>query len=187
MQSGFRLCASVLTCLALYGCKGLPTSGPSAEELVVGVSQANPASGVIQIVDVDDQVTRQLLSLRSQKLFSDVFGNVPPDAMRVGTGDVLEVSIWEAVPATLFGVGGTEARGVTAASRGTAFPDQVVGASGTISIPFAGAIPARNRTLQDIESDIVERLKGIEDGLTAGNAVVCVVGIALCDRNCAIQ
>jgi polysaccharide export outer membrane protein len=35
-----------------------------------------------------------------------------------------------------------------------------VGPEGTISVPFAGAVPARGRTLREIEEDIVRRLRG---------------------------
>jgi len=39
-------------------------------------------------------------------------------------------------------------------------PDQMVDRDGTISVPFAGKVPAAGRTLRAIEADIVKRLSG---------------------------
>jgi len=161
MHSRFRI-AAVMAFLAacLSGCAYLPTSGPSADEVAQTASVAEPGTAVIQIVDVSDSVTRQLLAQRSQKLFSETLGTSAADVLRVGIGDSIEVSVWEAVPATLFGSGLADIKGVPGTSRATVFPEQVVGAAGTISIPFAGAIQARNRSLQQIEVDVADRLKG---------------------------
>ena len=161
MRGGILGC--VLTgCAWLAGCaqlqSSLPTSGPSAEEVARSATAAERLP--IQIVDVDEAVTRQLLLQRTQRLFSESLGNSAAGALLVGPGDVLEVNIWEAVPATLFGTAPTTARGAPSTSRATTLPEQVVSDAGTIAVPFAGAIKASQRTLQQIEAEIVERLKG---------------------------
>lgn len=161
MPPPLRISICLAICVAvLVGCSGLPSVGFTVKELDEAVATPNPATAAIQIVDVDDRVTRQLLAQRRLKLFSETLGAAEQPKPRIGAGDALEVSIWEAVPATLFGTGLPDLRGGASGSRGTTFPDQVVGASGTISIPFAGQILARGRDLQQIEADIVERLKG---------------------------
>jgi len=160
MFSRFRLLALVLLGSHLAsGCSHLPGMGPSAAEIREAAGAAAGNTAAIQIVDVDDLVTRQLLAQRVQKLFSETLGNAPGEALRVGAGDALEVSIWEAAPATLFGLGVPDARGVPGTSRATTFPEQVVSGSGTISIPFAGAIQAASRSLQEIGAEIAARLK----------------------------
>src|SRR5438093_812408 len=90
----------VLATTLLAGCARLPTAGPSTKEVE---QSANPAgSAVIQVVDVNDAVTRQLLAQRAQRLFSETLGNGAVPYKGIGPGDVLEVNIWEAPPATLF-------------------------------------------------------------------------------------
>ncbi len=150
--------ALALVALACVGCaSGMPSSGPSRSDI------GNPASGaaaLIQVVDVDEAVARKLLEQRKQRLFSEALGDAPVSTRKVGPGDVLEVSIWEAAPATLFGAATSEARGVPMTSRAVSLPQQMVSAEGQISVPFAGHIQAADRTLTQIESEIAARLKG---------------------------
>jgi polysaccharide export outer membrane protein len=77
-------------------------------------------------------------------------------------GDTLEVTIWEAAPAALFGTANLDS-GIgsnVATSRPNTLPGIVVGPAGTITIPFAGQVPAAGRTLREIEQEIVRRLQG---------------------------
>ncbi len=148
----------ILAAAFLSGCALFPTSGPSVKE--VEQSALPAAANAIQIVEVDDAVTRRLLSQRKQTLFSEALGNAASASHLVGAGDVLEVSIWEAPPATLFGVGTLDARGTVSGVRATVLPEQVVNNEGFISVPFAGRIQAAGRTLQAIEAEVVKRLTG---------------------------
>ena len=135
----------------------MPTSGPSTASL--DAVAADQATDVIQVVDVTDGVTRRLASQRSQRLFSETLGEARAPEPVVGYGDALEVNIWEAPPATLFG-SGIDARAAVSGARPTALPEQVVDALGFISVPFAGRIQAAGRTTLQIAGDIAARLKG---------------------------
>jgi polysaccharide biosynthesis/export protein len=75
---------------------------------------------------------------------------------------VLDIAIWEAPPAALFGAVGGEARVTSSSStaRGTSLPEQMVNSDGRITVPFAGSIIAAGRTPQQIERDITARLAG---------------------------
>ena len=148
------LVASVL----LSGCAALfPGIGPSRAR----IEQAkDPASrSAIQVVDVTDGVTRHLLARRTQHLFSETLHSGPAPRI-VGAGDVLEVSIWEAAPATLFSTSSLVPGGAIATSHATTLPDQMVDDDGFIYVPFAGRIPAAGKSLQEIEAEIVTRLGG---------------------------
>jgi polysaccharide biosynthesis/export protein len=140
------------------GClSALPTSGPTRSEIEQSAGQA-AAAAVIQVVDVDEAVARKLLEQRKQRLFSETLGDSPRKASKIGAGDILEVSIWEAAPATLFG-SALEVRGALSTSRAVALPEQVVSAEGEISVPFAGRIRAAGRSVTEIEAEIASRLK----------------------------
>jgi polysaccharide export outer membrane protein len=149
--------AATLAAALLSGCTAfLPTIGPSRK--AIDSAQSAPNAAAFQIIDIDDAVTRQLLAQRAQRLFSQTLGNERIAARTVGPGDVLEVSIWEAAPATLFGVPPLTASTGIATSHATTLPDQAVDDDGCILVPFAGRIPAAGKTLQEIEGEIVDRL-----------------------------
>lgn len=143
----------------LAGCAQLPTSGPSTRQ--IDDTGGKAAAGAIQVVDVDDTVTRQLLAQRTQRLFSENLGLAPAPAPSIGPGDVLEVNIWEAPPATLFSSGtAAELRGAASGSRATTLPEQVIDRDGFITVPFVGKVKASGQTLQSIATDIAQSLKG---------------------------
>jgi polysaccharide export outer membrane protein len=155
------LSVMLMLCL-LDGCATYPgwlsSQGPSREQV-----QENRASlGVngIQLVDVNDVVTRKLLSNRKQSLFSESFGVVAQSAYVIGAGDVIEVSVWEAQPAMLFGNAAIDPRMTSAPSKMTTFPEQMVSSEGTINIPFAGHVSVAGRNPPWIEDEIAQRLKG---------------------------
>jgi polysaccharide biosynthesis/export protein len=151
----------MLISLLVAGCSQLPTSGPSNRE--IQAATAGPGAAAIQVVDVDDAITRRLLAMRTQHLFSETLGQAAGPYTGIGPGDVLEISIWEAPPATLFGsaaASGTDARAATSTARAVVLPDQMVDRDGTINVPFAGKVPAAGQTLRAIEAEIVKRLNG---------------------------
>jgi len=154
----FRAVALVPTLAAFSivfsGCAYIPTSGPSLKEV-----DTSAATGAIQLVDVDASVVQQLVTHRKQKLFSESLLPAVQSGYRVGAGDVIEVSIWEAPPATLFSTSTVDPR-AQSATRAVTLTDLLVDGEGTIRIPFAGRVQASGQTLGAIEADIVKRLTG---------------------------
>jgi polysaccharide export outer membrane protein len=146
------------TAIVLSGCNSLPASGFLRSDAEPESNQPN-LSG-IQIVDVTDSVARQLFAQRATRRFSEAFTPSDAGARTIGYGDGLEVSIWEAPPATLFSPATLDVRGTTSATRATTLPDQMVNSEGYISVPFAGKIKAAGQSLQAVEAEIVQRLTG---------------------------
>ena len=153
---------SLLALLAISGCSSLystlPTSGPSARQVKESTVGFN--SSGIQLVDVTDAVARRVLASQKLSLFSEIFGSSAQPGYVVGAGDVIEVSVWEAPPAALFGSGALDPRSGPATTRVTALPEQMVNSNGIINVPFAGLVNATGRSPQQIEKDITQRLKG---------------------------
>lgn len=149
-------------CLVVASCQSF---GPSRADLT-GATTVPGAPGeaavAIKVVEVTGNSALQLPSVRPAPAFSQVLAGAIPVGTAVDVGDALEVTIWEAPPATLFGGSFTDTRIGTAIStaRPTTLPEALVGPDGTISVPFAGAITARGRTLREIEAEIVRRLRG---------------------------
>jgi polysaccharide biosynthesis/export protein len=148
---------------ALSGCSTypgfLPAAGPSMEQ-VTSAAQRASAADLVRLIDVTEPVARKVAASQAQSLFSEAFGKGTAQSYRIGAGDVLEVSIWESPPASLFGTGGVETRAGASTARPTVFPEQMVNVQGTINIPFVGMVRAAGRTPQEIERDIVQGLKG---------------------------
>lgn len=146
--------------VALSGCSvfqsWFPSSGPSKGQIIDQQAGDSP----IPVIEATGAVARRLQAAQERSLFSETLGDEAPLGHIVGPGDVLEVSVWEAPPAALFGTTVMDARGGAATTRVTTFPEQMVNIEGTINIPFAGAVPVARKTPQQIEVEIVRRLNG---------------------------
>jgi polysaccharide biosynthesis/export protein len=136
----------------------IPASGPSGEQVVEG--QNAPSDPPIQIVGMTDAVARRVLNSQKRSLFSETFENEAPAGFTVGPGDVVEVSVWEAPPAALFGPSVLDSRVGGTTTHMTALPDQMVNRKGTINIPFAGMVQAAGKSPEQIETEIEKRLTG---------------------------
>jgi polysaccharide export outer membrane protein len=116
----------------------------------------------IQLIDVNDTLARKLAAGKTLGRFSDVFAGDAANHYVIGPGDVLDVSVWESPPAMLFGSGMLDPTkpAMPGVSTATTFPQQMVSAGGTITMPFVGHVVVAGRDTQEIESDITRRLKG---------------------------
>lgn len=146
---------------ALSSCAAVPGSGPSSHA-VLRADSATVADADVKIIDVTDRVARQVIASQPTTLFSQVLGDGYPSGSIIGRGDVLDIAIWEAPPAALFGSAAAETQFGAAGStaRSTTLPDQMVNSEGRINIPFVGAVLAAGRTPTQIEHEIVSRLAG---------------------------
>jgi polysaccharide export outer membrane protein len=146
--------------LMLAGCQttGLSTAvGPSR-----GAVLATATIPGMQVIPVNSQTAQLLSVVEAQERLSDSLGDAQPVGTVVGVGDVVEVTIWEAPPAVLFSGSAISTRigSDIQGSRPGTLPDLLVGPSGTITVPFAGQVPAAGRTVRQIEQGIVARLRG---------------------------
>ena len=156
------LTAAVAAALLMSGCSidKMPRAGPHTDEAIESLNVPS-AAGSVQIINVDADVARALSAKRVQKSFSETLGGAPASttSMVIGAGDVLDVTLWEAPPATLFGSAPVDPRNPSTV-RSTTLPDQVVDREGFIRVPFAGAIKVLGRTPDEVQVDIVKKLKG---------------------------
>lgn len=153
---------AVLSLAALAGCSSfpsyIPSAGPSTEQ-VTSVPAKNPDLG-IQVVELSDAVVKRVVASQRRTLLSEAFSNVVQPSFAVGMGDALEISVWEAPPAALFGSGITDTRsGLSTSSRVTVLPEQMVSSTGTINMPFAGTLQVVGRQPEQIEQEIARRLR----------------------------
>ena len=136
----------------------LSASGPSREQ----VQEKRDTGRIegIQLIDVNDALARNLAKSKKLGQFIDVFPSNGSNNYLIGPGDIIEVSVWEAPPAMLFGSVVLDPKAGPTTTRVVTFPEQMVTPDGTITMPFAGRVLVKGRTTQDIEADIVKRLTG---------------------------
>lgn len=145
----------------LAGCSLVPTAGPSSRA-ISNVKVGEAGENGIAVVELSAELANRLVEHSRPKLFSDVLGEGSPVGTVIGRGDVLDVSIWEAPPAVLFGSGGGDFRMISSGStsRGTSLPEQMVDHEGRILVPFVGSIIVAGRSPKQVEDLIVARLAG---------------------------
>jgi polysaccharide biosynthesis/export protein len=157
-----RTSKAIAIALALPSCSLMSSTGPTSG--AVNRLHGNElANADIRIIDVTNDVARRVIASKSSILFSQSLGDGHVAGSIVGLGDVLDIAIWEAPPATLFGTVGGDSR-TTAASttiaRGASLPEQMVDIDGRITIPFVGPVRAAGRTPQAIANEVSSRLAG---------------------------
>jgi polysaccharide biosynthesis/export protein len=151
------LLVSVLPAIALAGC-GIPTTGPRGET----IEREAPAirsdkeaklpyclvAATPQVVSIaqahQPRLTGALTKVRHQDY-----------RVRIGVGDVLNITIFEAAGGGLF----FPAEGGLRQGNYIVLPNQVVDDSGSITIPYAGTLKASGLTVRQVQTAIVEKLK----------------------------
>ncbi|TNG96408.1 polysaccharide export protein [Pasteurellaceae bacterium UScroc12] len=144
-----------LCCLTLAACNSMPTSGPSQSRVMDLQNQNTENLPTVEVVEVEDNVATALFNQQQAQSFSH-FTNANSYNGAVNVGDTLDVMIWEAAPAVLFG--GVLNQSGTGGAQLTSLPEQMVSESGKITIPFLGAISVRGKTPEQIQKEIVRRL-----------------------------
>ncbi|MBH0198268.1 MAG: polysaccharide export protein [Nitrospira sp.] len=155
-----RMVAAVMLPPVLAGCSlfhsWFPSSGPVKYQVVEQEEIESP----IPVVEISEHVARQVLAAQKRTVFSEAFPDKFATGYLLGPGDMVEVSVWEAPPATLFGATVLDPRAGPATTRVTTFPEQMVATDGTITVPFAGSVPVAGKSPREIETDIAKRLSG---------------------------
>lgn len=143
--------------LALAACNTMPTSGPSQSRVMDLQNQGNENLPTVDVVEVGDDVATALFNQQQAQSFWHFPNSGSNYNGTVNIGDTLDVMIWEAPPAVLFG--GVLNQSGTGGAQLTSLPEQMVSESGKITIPFLGAIAVRGKTPEQIQQDIIRRLK----------------------------
>ncbi|MBV9078636.1 MAG: polysaccharide export protein [Methylobacteriaceae bacterium] len=142
--------------LALAGCSALPSTGPLTEDIVKNAD--NDLERRYVLVDLDER-TAAILAKHPGPSFRARFGDYrPAPDIRVGIGDEVRVTIWEAAAGGLFSAPAIDRFGT--GSRSALIPDQPVTRDGFITVPYAGRIDVVGRTPSEIEESIRQRLTG---------------------------
>lgn len=145
----------LLSALSLAGC--LPSSGPSTSD--IASHSGADAGRTFELIDLAPAALASL-NARSVDSFSGSFGDRSgATESRIGVGDFIAVTIWEAGAGGLFSAPLTTDR-FSPGSRTATIPEQAVARDGTISVPYAGRIRVAGKTAAEVQAAIEERLAG---------------------------
>lgn len=155
--------ASFALLAVLSGCSSLiPTSGPTSEEISQSITVNN--TGDYLVVDINHDTVRRLTEFHPVGLsnrFTRTSSQSP--TVRIGTGDVLAVTIWEAGEGGLFS---------NSQSKNITIPQLTVDRLGHISLPYAGLIKVAGSTPVEVQTRIVS---GLADRAIQPQVVVSIV------------
>src|SRR5262245_14239840 len=142
--------------LSLPGCS-MPTSGPRGEAVewraATRVSTAERLPYCL--VSVTPRVA-EIAAHHQYRLAGQFTDRRSPTKVDIGNGDVISVTIYESAAGGLF----FPLEGGLRTGNVITLPPQIVDDQGMITVPYAGTIRATGRTAQQIQSAIVDALKG---------------------------
>lgn len=146
---------------SLSGCGGgvfFGADGPSTGQIKKAGREGSYGA---LLIEMNEQTAARASASRQQASFSEALGQGHPFGSMIGPGDTLQVTIFEAPPAVLFGAT-PDASTLSSGSgqRASTLPPLQVSETGTIDIPFAGRLRAAGRSPQELARDIVARLAG---------------------------
>jgi polysaccharide export outer membrane protein len=162
MHLSFRFpgAAAVAAALAfgLAACAEFPSTGPDRRAVDAVGGQQVADLPPIALVDINQAVVQRLVSGELRDSFAASFGGEGAVSPVVGVGDLLEVSLWEAPPATLFVPANLDAHVSNTAGMVT-LPSQMVDRDGVVRVPFIGLVTVVGKSTSQVADEIVRRLK----------------------------
>ncbi len=139
-------------------CTSLGAAGPSSGQIRKADGAAYTGAQVA-LIDLDPVSYKRVAAFEQSRGLAQQLGEGSAGEVLIGPGDVLDIAMWEAPPAVLFGGGGV-IPGLDMGAQNRTVVQQVVDGTGIINVPFAGQIEAGGRTPAAIERAIVARLTG---------------------------
>ena len=141
----------------LSGCGSLPAVGPTTSDVLDRGLVAETRR--YEVVDVSGAVT-SLLAMRAPDSLLSRFGDYrPPVESRIGVGDSVSVTVWEAAAGGLFSAPLLSERFSTG-SKSATLPEQAVGRDGSISVPYGGRVRVVGQSVAEVQHSIEKALEG---------------------------
>ena len=112
------------------------------------------------VAEVDERTVSILASLPGPSLNARFGDYRPSPENKIGVGDDVRVTIWEAASGGLFSSGGGTIDRFGTGARSAIIPDQVVSRDGAITVPYAGRVQVAGLSTPEVEQLILTRLTG---------------------------
>jgi polysaccharide export outer membrane protein len=149
---------ALISVLAAAGCSMIPAQGPSASDITAeGSGQAQARR--FELVDLDMNVAKVLGTRRADKTIASFGDYRPSTQLRIGIGDEVSVTIWEAAAGGLFSAPLVTDK-FTTGSKSATIPPQVVDRDGVITVPYAGPVHVAGHTSREVQAAVEQALEG---------------------------
>lgn len=152
--------AALLLGLLLAGCATLPAAAPTAHQVVAPAAAAGVT--VIDIVDAPG-----LAAAAAPEAAPWPIADAAPADNAIAAGDRITVTVFE-VGYALFGAARDDA---APSAAGRALPRLEVGESGSVDLPYIGAVAVLGRTPEQVAAEIERRLRGLSQNAQASVSV----------------
>lgn len=146
-----RVLFAFVCTIGATGCTVLPSAGPNVATSYAAINP--PANVPHAVVNVTPDVVRILGTSRERSGFGH-FRGPGAASIRIGVGDVVGVTIFEASPGGLF----IPLESTNSVGNFVNLPDQKVDSQGNISVPYAGTIHAAGQEPAAVQRVIEQRL-----------------------------
>ena len=151
----FRICAASVGLSVVTACSTVPSAGPTRQSVVdVGAQVDAP----YLLVPITKFVIQTLTGVPGASLFGRFGDYRGPLEQRIGVGDTIDVTIFEAAGGGLFSA--PVSSNMATGSHSAQLPSQIVQRDGSITVPYAGRVSVVGKTTPQVEKAIVERLTG---------------------------
>lgn len=142
--------------LSAGGCSTLPTTGPMASDVLRNGD--NDLERRYVVAEVDERTVAALSRLPGPSLRARFGDYRASPENRIGIGDEVRVTVWEAASGGLFSA--STVGPMSTGSRSAMIPDQVVARDGAITVPYAGRIEVAGMSPPEVERLVLDRLTG---------------------------
>ena len=150
-----RIFAASLGACLLAACSTVPSAGPTRKNIVdVGTEVDAP----YLLVPISKFVIQNLTKVPGASLFGRFGDYRGPLEQRIGIGDTIDVTIFEAAGGGLFSQ--AVSSNTSTGSHSAQLPSQIVQRDGSITVPYAGRVLVAGQTTPQVERAIVEKLTG---------------------------
>ena len=150
----FARWAAIGSAVALAGCTNytMPVAGPESWDVRMHTQDANSLPYALVQINPDVIDTLATNAPRLSAAFTD---RRPPKEIKFGIGDVIGVTIFEAQAGGLF----IPSEAGVRPGNFVSLPNQSVDSRGNVTVPYAGAVRALDRTPAEVQQSIVNALR----------------------------
>lgn len=140
----------------------LPASGPQSGDIrtaaaAVATTRLNTAAVKYALVDISANVISALSDAGPGSLYRTFgTGQGAPAEINVGVGDSIQLTVFESASGGLF----IPAEGGARPGNFVTMPTQTVDQAGIITVPYAGSLQVKGRSIQSIQEEAEQKLAG---------------------------
>ena len=160
LSNSASLALSLVAAMSLAGCSTLPSSGPTARQ-IVSRAKDNSNEFRFHIVPLDNKAVGALNQAQNARIASNTTLaalEAQPSPSVLGPGDILHISIYE-VGVSLFSRTASSGS-FDPSAHGERFPELTVDETGNITVPYVGRLMVAGYAPAQVEELINQRLSG---------------------------